>query len=234
MAIRATTGLYVGSFAASIFFAAILSATPSTTSAQTAATSVQKQSFDILRDGNPVGTHEVQLETTDDSTRVSVNSRIELSFLGFTVYKLDYSSTEVWDAGGLRRLVVRVDNDGEKSRVDGERKGSAFEWSDGVQNLEHRLPLFPTNHWSVAVLGQDKVLNTLTGEVNAVSIRELGREILRLPGTTVAATRYRYEGQLALDSWYDDRGRWVAMRFQGDDGSTIEYLCSDCQDGTVM
>jgi hypothetical protein len=34
---------------------------------------------------------------------------------------------------------------------------------------------------------------------------------------------------LNTEVWYDDLGRWVKMRFNGPDGSAIEYVCRRCQ-----
>ena len=234
MANKVTPGLYIGSLLASGLMALALFSPQVAASADAGAKSVQVHVFDILRNGDPVGTHEVRKERSQRGTTVRVNSTIEIKFLGFTAYRFEYSSEETWDDRGLKQLTVWVDNDGKEASFDGKRTGGSFKWSTDAGGMTLPLPLYPTNHWNAAVLDQTRVLNTLTGELDHVRISPLGRESVRLPGTTIAATRYRYQGDLDLDSWYDDQGRWIAMRFQGDDGSTIEYVCRDCQDGTMM
>ena len=94
------------------------------------------------------------------------------------------------------------------------------------------LPLFPTNHWNAQVLGQDRVLSTLTGRVNEVRIQPQGRETVATERGDLPATRYTYTGDLETEIWYDDAGRWVKMRFEGRDRSTIEYVCRRCQGGS--
>jgi hypothetical protein len=59
------------------------------------------------------------------------------------------------------------------------------------------------------------------------------REFVDTERGPVMATRYAYHGDLETEVWYDDFGRWVKMRFAGRDGSTIEYVCTLCQGGTV-
>ena len=112
--------------------------------------------------------------------------------------------------------------------LEGQRRGDRFVWSDGKTQRSRAMPVYPTNHWNTAVLGQAAVLNTLTGEINSVTIHDEGEETLELAGSSLPATRYRYDGQLQLESWYDRTGRWLAMRFVVDDGSTIRYQCSNC------
>lgn len=183
--------------------------------------------YEILREGSPVGHHRVELTRYVDLTRVVSSSLIEIGFLGLTFYRFRYNSEELWDAEGLRRLSIQVDDDGERLDIDGERKHTLFHWSvNGEQGRTHPLPLFPTNHWNSEVRSQTRVLNTLTGGVNQVSIQT----DTTLPSGIGSGpiTLYRYTGELRLESWYDPGGLWLGMRFEGSDGSTIEYRCRNC------
>jgi hypothetical protein len=195
---------------------------------QAGAAQVQEDRYTILRSGSEVGVHEVRRQVVGGETRVRSESRIDVRRLGIDLYRFRYSADEVWDQAGLVRLEVRVDDDGKSFRLDGKRSGERFAWSSNAGTGEHALPLYPTNHWNPGVLGQDLVLNTLTGGLNRVDIERSGRESLALPGGEVRAQRYRYLGDLELDSWYDDRGRWLGMRFKGRDDSEIRYLCATC------
>jgi len=189
----------------------------------------KSHSYDILRNGEPVGMHRWELTRRGALTEVEVESRIEVAVLGIPVYRLRYRADETWDDEGLLLLRVTADKGGEEVRLSGRREDGLFTWtmSDG-KRLDARLPLFPTNHWHAGVLEQRQVLNTLTGVVNQVQITRLGEERLALPGASVVADRFQYSGGLRLESWYDRGGRWLGMRFAAEDGSTIEYLCRDC------
>ena len=198
------------------------------------AANADSQRFTILRDGTEVGVHEVRRKTVAGQTRVDSSSRIDVRLLGLNLYRFRYQSREVWDDRGLLSLEVDVDDGGKPFSLNGERVSGRFEWTSDLGNGAHPLPLFPTNHWSAEVLEQDAVLNTLTGSLNRVRIEPQGREMLELPSARVPATRYRYQGELRLDSWYDAAGQWLGMRFEGRDGSTIEYLCSSCDARVAM
>lgn len=195
-------------------------------------TDEMRHSYDILRNGKPVGTHRLELARQGELTQVRVESRIDVKVLGIPVYRLRYQADETWDAQGLLQLDVTADKGGEALRLSGRRDGRLFTWTtnDGSRR-DAALPLYPTNHWNAGVLEQEQVLNTLTGVVNQVEIARLGEERLMLPsasGASVVADRFRYSGGLRLESFYDRSGRWLGMRFAADDGSTIEYLCRDC------
>jgi hypothetical protein len=202
--------------------------------ASTAGAVAESQTFDydILRNGKPVGSHQILVESRDDSLHVVARSRIDIGWLGFSFYQLDYAAEEEWDAQGLRRLQVAVNNDGEQLYIDGHRRNARFYWQvNGAAPKHQPMPVFPTNHWNPAVLSQQQVLNTLTGGINQVSITAHGEPAPGFAPDDGEIGHFRYQGELALDAWYDASGRWLGMRFAGRDGSRIEYRCRNCQTG---
>ena len=74
---------------------------------------------------------------------------------------------------------------------------------------------------------QTVLLNTQKGNEAHVKITALGRETVKTSSTALQATHYRYDGDIKMDQWFDDRGRWVKMAFTGSDGSIIEYVLQE-------
>ena len=195
----------------------------------------QTYEYQILREGVPVGSHQVLVESHGEQTRVASRSLIEIGLFGLTFYRFSYQSEEEWDAQGLRRLLVSVDDDGEHLEIDGGREGDRFHWSMNNEDPKtHEMPVFPTNHWNPAVLSQTRVLNTLTGGMNRVYIRPHREAVPPSDRDLGEVEKYRYSGDLELDSWYDTSGRWIGMRFEGRDGSSIEYRCRNCPVGRQL
>lgn len=205
----------------------------------TAGAKGQHYVFDILRNGKPIGQHELEIEHRDNETHVVARSAIDVTVLGFPLYRMRYQAQERWDEQGLRELSVEVDDDGRESRIVGQRRDDRFFWSD-LDGREYsvRMPVFPTNHWNAKVLESGRVLNTLTAEMNQVNIATVDDPISR----TIRASAqrgaklsvYRYEGDLNVHTWYDDDGLWHGLRFKGRDGSNIEYVCRNCADPTNL
>lgn len=88
--------------------------------------------------------------------------------------------------------------------------------------------IYPTTHWNPGVLGASRVLNTISGKVTEVDLIPMGEEQVMVEGRSVTARRFRYTGEIQPDVWYDADGRWVKMRFNAKDGSTIESVCERC------
>ena len=189
--------------------------------------------FDVYREGEKIGRHHVAFAETKTGTRVDTLVELEVRVLIFTAFKYRYFSSAEWDSEGLESIEVTVDDDGKHFSMEALRLNGALNIRTKKDRYSVPAPIFPTNHWNAGVLTQSRVLNTLTGHVNDVRITPQGREFVGTEGGDVEATRYAYTGDLETETWYDDAGRWVKMRFRGRDGSDIEYICRRCQGGEM-
>lgn len=189
--------------------------------------------FDVYRNGERVGWHRVQFARDEAALTVQSEFRLRVRILFLTAYRFNYGSTERWRNGRLESLEVSVDDNGARSVLRAGRDGGLLRVSGDAGRYRADPTLMPTTHWNAAVLGRTRVLNTLTGRVNEVSIRAAGREAVETERGPVPATRYIYSGDLETEAWYDESGRWVKLRFTADDGSTITYVCRLCQGGPL-
>jgi hypothetical protein len=189
----------------------------------------QEIAFDVFRGGDKVGMHKVSFsKTSDREIRVDAHMALDVTFLTIPVYAFRYRSLATWRDGRLADLVARIDDDGEKSTIRATAGDRAFDVSGPKGAATWHNPLFPTNHWNAGVLSQSHVLNTLNGNISRVRIAAQGRERIRAQGRWIEATRYQYSGDIDTTVWYDDRGRWVKMRFSAKGGSIIDYQCIRC------
>jgi hypothetical protein len=185
--------------------------------------------FTVMRNGEAVGEHRLDFARTASGLSVEAHFELEIPFLFFTAYRYSYRSVAQWQNGQLIRLEAETDDDGERSRVFAERGSDGKLWISGPKGSLAASPdILPTNHWNPQVVTRDQVLNTITGALNAVTIRNLGEETVETSDGSVRARHYLYTGELHNEVWYDDSGRWVKMRFPARDGSVIEYLCQTC------
>ncbi len=185
--------------------------------------------FDVYREDSKVGFHWVKFTKMGKGIGVESKFKLRINFLFFTAFQFDYQSTATWTKGHLRRLKATIDDDGKLFSILAVRKLDFFRLNGPDGEVRVNAPLYPTNHWNVAVLEQNRVLNTLTGKINNIQIKAQNREPVLTENGNIFATRYTYSGDLETEVWYDDAGRWVKMRFKARDGSTIKYVCRRCQ-----
>lgn len=187
-----------------------------------------KIEFSVLRDGQAVGRHTVEFTPAPAGVRASAIFDLDIRLLFIPVYSYRYRSTAIWRDGILRQLAATTDDDGSQTEVRLREDAGQFIVTGPNGERTSAMNLFPTNHWNAGVIGADRVLNTITGEINLVRIVDKGMEEITAEGRNISARRYAYTGELETELWYDGVGRWVKMRFQGKDGSTIDYECVRC------
>ena len=77
-------------------------------------------------------------------------------------------------------------------------------------------------YWDRGALEDTRLLNSQTGEYQAVELRPIGRDIIQIGGQTVVAQRYALSGDgLALELWYSPEGDWVRLTSIVDNGRQL-------------
>ena len=181
--------------------------------------------YGIYRNNKKIGEHTLQFVSNANSTAVKIESNIVVTVLKVPVYRFNYRSTEAWIDGQLQSVESSVDDNGDKHQVSAKRSGNEMLLKDKNGDTTKTTVAYASNHWNPQVLAADSLFNTLTGKVNKIVLQNLGTQTLAINMQAITATHYRLAGDLKTDVWYDTNGRWVQLRFKGDDGSVIEYRC---------
>jgi hypothetical protein len=184
-------------------------------------------SFVAYRNGEPIGRHTVTFERDGGQLKVSTSIDLAVKFLGFTAYRYTHRAQEVWSGGALVSLASTTDDNGTKHSVTATREANDITVvHDGKKTLLPSWTL-PSSHWNIEQVRQSMLLNTQKGTEARVNITQGPRENVKTSSGFLPATRYSYTGDVAMNQWFDDRGRWVKTSFQGSDGSTIEYVLQE-------
>lgn len=184
--------------------------------------------FDIYRNDARIGSHNVTFSDEADGLKVTSSFEMEIGLLFVKLFELQYQSEALWEDGQLVALSATTNRNGDISEVEATAADNTLtiDGPNGPQTAA--MGIYPTNHWNSGVIGSTQLMNTITGKVNEVRLVPQGTERVSTNAGMVEATRYKYEGAIQNEVWYDAEGRWVAMQFPGDDGSLIELRCRQC------
>ena len=203
--------------------------------------------FKVYRNGTEIGQHTVSFRNDGATRYVKISVGLSVKALGVTAFRYQHEAREVWHAGNLESLeshtdengtkyTVRVRRDAQRLVVDREMTplmlaASASDQALALPEVGHELlpgSMLPTSNWNFDQVRKPVLLNTQYGTPSHTTITVMGREAVKTSsGTTVQATRYRYTGDLRMDQWFDDKGRWVRAAFPAFDGSIIEYVLQE-------
>jgi hypothetical protein len=200
--------------------------------------------FAIWRNGENVGRHVLTFAQNGGSQSVTIDSDISVRAMGLVAYRYVHHGNEVWAGEQLQSLQTKTDDNGRKFSVSAQHSGAhlkverttlgpvAAAATDGLQMPDiskETLPanIMPTSQWNIRQVKQSTLLNTQYGTLSHVKVVPGSREAVRTSTRSVEAMRYTYTGDLRMDLWFDDRGRWVKGIFVAFDGSTIEYILQE-------
>jgi hypothetical protein len=181
--------------------------------------------FTVVRNGQPIGTHNYRFARNADQTTVHIRTDIDYRFMFLPVYRFQHSSTEVWTGGKLTELLSRTDNNGESISVEAHANGKGM-LVKGLEG-EYRVGpgVVPSSLWNADVVRAKELLSTTKGRLLAAKGEFVGEEIITLNGRRVPVERYQITGQFERDVWYDKISKvLVRVRFKASDGSWVEYV----------
>ncbi|MEM6492231.1 MAG: DUF6134 family protein [Pseudomonadota bacterium] len=200
-----------------------LLATAGLSGVATAALTTAELPFRVEMGGSPIGQHSVRFEQRGDELHAFVDIAFDVGFAFITIYEYEHSNHEVWRDGRLIAIDTETNDDGERFTVSGRATADGFrvEGSEGVLNLPADIK--PSSYWNPATLTAETLLDTQKGRVLDADFAAMGRDRIETQsGARIDACRFAMSGDLDLDIWYDDQGRWVRMAFSFG-GNDFEY-----------
>ena len=181
-------------------------------------------SFVAYRNGEPIGRHTVTFEREGGQLKVTTSIDLAVKFVGFTAYRYTHRAQEIWSGDSLVSLVSQTDDNGTTHNVKATREANDIAVTRDGTRTALPLQILPSSHWNIEQVRQTVLLNTQKGTEARVKITPGARELIKTASGTIPATRYSYTGDVVMEQWFDDHGRWVKTSFKASDGSTIEYI----------
>ena len=178
--------------------------------------------FQVLRDGAPMGRHDITFERVGEELHVKVAIDLEVTFAFLTLFRYSHRNHEIWKDGRLLAIETETDDDGEAHWVRGRAEGDAFAVESSSGFFQLPADVIPTSYWHPDTVKQSQLLDSQHG-------RLLDLEMRPVVGASLPdAQRFAVTGDLDLDLWYEATGELAKIAFEAR-GSTIDYRLRDSE-----
>lgn len=184
--------------------------------------------YDVLRKGKKIGSHTISFKETDEGLRVRAHTKMKVKLLFVTVYKYEYIGDDFWCDGEIVRVESKINDNGEEWSISARLDGDQYVVTSDEGTTVLPAGSVPTNHWNMDVVNTNKLFNTITGQVDEITVNQVGRETIPAGGSQKDVVRYKVRGDLNIDTFYDASGNWSGMQFEHKDGSDIQFVCVRC------
>jgi hypothetical protein len=179
--------------------------------------------FAIMRNGDQIGTHTVEINR--GPREITVNSATELTVkvLFVTAYRLQQTGSERWVNGKLVAFASETDDNGTHHKLSVALKPAGLEVeADGKTSMVDKN-LIPATLWNPEMMKRTSVLDPQDGQVVPITVTDVGPEELTFDARTIKARHFTIKGKFSQDVWYDERGRLVQSSLVAPDNSVILY-----------
>jgi hypothetical protein len=177
--------------------------------------------YRILRNGDPIGTHELRIRSRGNRLALQHKIHIQVTIAGFDAYTYEMSSSEYWDGDRLTRFAAHTNKNGTRLAVSAALQGDAFRIS-GERTATAPANAVPDSpHYDFLRLRPRHMIDAESGRVLNVRVSAPADETIRSGSTSVATRRYRVTGDLDGTYWYRADGVLVKKRLTAPDGSEI-------------
>lgn len=184
----------------------------------------QTWDFKVFLDDKEIGSHRFDLVERGAERQLTSTARMTVKLLFVTAYTYDHHDVEHWQGDCISKLSSTTDDNGEKHRVDVQRRDGAtiVQTLEGTQRLGECVMTFA--YWNPAMLEQTRLLNSQDGEHIDVKITDAGADSIVVRGVKTPARRYELRSEkLSIDLWYSERKEWLALESKTKRGQKLIY-----------
>jgi hypothetical protein len=181
--------------------------------------------FRALRNGAPLGTHDLVFTREGDVLTVDIAVDYVVKIGPLPVFRYKMRCRESWRDGLLISATADTDHNGKPGWMRAQRSGAAL-LVNGSKSGKYPAPAgaLLASHWNQAQL-EGPMINPQDGELLNFTVTPRGQVQVPDPAGVLRPLRhFSLAGRESLDLWYDADGRWVSLRAQVADGSTVTYL----------
>jgi hypothetical protein len=179
--------------------------------------------FAIMRNGDQIGTHTVEINR--GPREITVNSATELTVkvLFVTAYHLQQTGSVRWVNGKLVAFTSETDDNGTLHKLSVALKPAGLEvQADGKTSIVDKN-IIPATLWNPEMMKRTSVLDPQDGQVVPITVTDVGPEDLTFDAHTIKARHFTIKGKFSQDVWYDEHGRLVQSSLVAPDNSVIFY-----------
>jgi len=177
----------------------------------------------VLASGQPIGSHQVHIESKGNQLVVEVESNLDFSIGPLSVFQLEHQRRELWrDRRLVESIAHTVENDKIRDiKITREATGYKREVNGRVDEFQDPVRILAL--WHEDLFKHDTFVSPMQDKLYPLSVEFIGREWIEIGGQQVHALHYRMTGDSERDLWYDEPGHVLMVRLH-DYSLVIDYV----------
>ena len=182
---------------------------------------VQRLSFAIMRNGQQIGQHEMEIARDGSATTVDFRTQIEVKVMFINAYSFSYAGREIWNGDSFVSFESRTNDNGKPHAVTAAASADKTAITADGKTIEATGNVIPASFWNLAFLTRTAFFHPETGLPLKIAVADLGNEQIATRMGAKLARHFRLTGGLERDLWFDQTGTPLRYQLKGSDNSLI-------------
>lgn len=182
---------------------------------------VQHLSYAIMRNGQQIGQHDVDIATEGPATTVDFRTQIAVKVMFINAYSFGYVGREIWNGDSFVSFQSQTNDNGKPHAVTAAAGIDKTTISADGKSIEAPGNVIPASFWNLAFLNRTAFFHTESGLLLKIGVSDLGIEQITTRMGPKLAHHYRLTGGLERDLWFDQNGVPLRYQLRGSDNSVI-------------
>ena len=136
--------------------------------------------FAIVRNGEQIGTHAIEINRSGPETSVKIVTDLNVKVLFVTAYRLQHTATERWVDGHLVALNSSTDNNGTRHKVSVTETPAGVEVRADGKAVRADRTLIPGSLWNQELLRRTVMLDAQDGAILPLSVVDHGPQQVKI------------------------------------------------------
>ena len=177
--------------------------------------------YEVFRNDKRIGFHHMQFTRNGGEVKVDIHIELDVRLGFIPLFSYTHQNTEVWRDGVLQSLISKTDNNGKRAFADLVLEEGSYLGRGSRYKGNLVLPIMSTSYFDPNFVRQKSLISSQDGRLLEVEVKYLGQEQVPDIAGPVEAQRFRLTGDLKIDIWYTEDGRWVRTEFSR--GGLLSY-----------
>jgi len=178
--------------------------------------------FEIFRNDKKIGFHKLSFQNIGDKIVVNTEIQMIVKLVGIIpVLQYSHKGNEIWIDNHFVEAKTSTKKNRRKFKFAAKRKGSKIEIKSRKKVFFVNGDSLFTSYWNQNWLKKKVLFDTQHGKKRFINVEKKDFEKIKTSNSTIFAQRYKVTGtqdklngkKIDYDIWYDDKGRWVKIKF---------------------
>lgn len=188
------------------------------------ATENQSWKFKVYLDEQEIGEHIFYVSKENNTKHVKIAADFNVNILFINAYNYLHTNHEIWSGQCLRSINSSTNDNGKHFFVQGSYHNEQLTIKTSSGQIKRKDCVKTFAYWDSEFLSTEQLLNSQTGEITPITVKNLGEDKIIVRDKPTPSTRYQLiTDKFTIDLWYSKNNEWLALNSTTKSGTVLRY-----------